>query len=266
MISILVGLIGFGFSIWVAMTQPFGKQGGYIDYSSAVLLLVGPPSIIFMSHNFLDFFRGIRVLFGMATLSQRREMNQISNELTQLSASVRTDGMGVVAQFKDKVRNPLFRDGLQLILSSFNTDEIKHNLVAKINAKQSQFSHAQNLFESLSRLCPGMGLLGTIIGLVQMLANLDDPKLIGPGLAIALLSTLYGLIMGSAVYGPIAEKIMIHAEKVRELDIMVLEGVLLLKEKKSNAHLRDVLNTYASGPAKMPPMKRPPMGQGPKAG
>jgi chemotaxis protein MotA len=246
-ISILFGIAGFVFSVWFVIVNPFPNSGGYIDYASAVLLLVGPISIIFVSHNFIDFLRGVRVLLTMASLSQKREMDQISNQLTQLSASVRTEGMGVVARFKDQVKNQLFRDGLQLILSSFSADEIKHNLVAKINASQNQYGHAQNLFESLSKLCPGLGLLGTIVGLVQMLGHLDDPKKIGPGLAVSLLSTLYGLILGSVVYGPIAEKIMIHAEKMRELDTMILEGVLLLKEKKSNAHLRDVLNTYSGG-------------------
>jgi chemotaxis protein MotA len=247
MISVILGLAGFAFSLWFVIVNPIPSGGGYVDYAAIVLLLVGPLSIIFVSHNFLDFFRGFRVLFSMASLSQKREMDQISNLLTQLSAAVRTEGMGVVAKFKAQVRNPLFRDGLQLILSSFSSDEIKHNLIAKINAKQSQFSHAQNLFESLAKLCPGMGLLGTIIGLVQMLSQLDDPKKIGPALAVALLSTLYGLILGSVVYGPIAEKIMIHSEKMRELDTMILEGVLLLKDKKSNAHLRDVLSTYSNG-------------------
>lgn len=277
MLSIILGLLGFAFALWITMTNPFPSRGGYIDYASLILLGIGPLSIIFVSHNFMDFLRGMRVIFSMATLSQKREMDQISNQLTQLSASVRTEGMGVVARFKDQVRNPLFRDGLQLILSSFNADEIKHNLVAKINSRQSQFSHAQNLFESLSKLCPGMGLLGTIIGLVQMLSQLDDPKKIGPALAIALLSTLYGLVLGSVVYGPIAEKIMIHAEKIRELDLMILEGVLLLKEKKSNAHLRDVLNTYSSGTRAKPggagqnmgaqaPQSRWGGGQNPKTG
>lgn len=247
MISIIFGLFGFAFSIYFVLWNPFPNQGGYIDIASLVLLAVGPLSIIFISHNFMDFLRGVRVLLSMASLSMKKEMNQISNQLTQLSASVRTEGVGVVARYKDQVRNPLFKDGLQLILSSFTADEIKHNLIAKVNAKQSQYSHAQNLFESLAKLCPGMGMLGTIVGLVGMLGHLDDPKKIGPALAVSLLSTLYGLILGTAVYGPIAEKIMIYAERMRELDTMILEGVLLLKEKKSNAHLRDVLSTYSAG-------------------
>lgn len=260
MLSLLLGLAGFGFSIWYVLTNTAAKSfTGYIDYSALLLLLLAPPSIIFISHNFVDFFKGMRVLFSMASLNQNREMNQLSNQLTQLSSSVRTEGIGVIAQFAGRVKNAFFRDGLQLILNGFTPEEIKHNLVAKINAKQTQFVHAQNLFESLAKLCPGMGLLGTIIGLVQMLSNLDDPKKIGPGLAVSLLSTLYGLILGSAVYGPIAEKISIYAEKMKQIDIMILEGVLLLKQKKSNAHLRDVLNTYSRGPQQRP-AGQPPRG------
>jgi chemotaxis protein MotA len=81
-----------------------------------------------------------------------------------------------------------------------------------------------------------------------MLSNMSEPSKLGPAMAVALLTTLYGLVLGTVVYMPIAEKISIYAEKKLQLDLMVLEGVLLLKEKKSQAHLRDVLNTYASTP------------------
>jgi chemotaxis protein MotA len=91
-----------------------------------------------------------------------------------------------------------------------------------------------------------MGLLGTIVGLVQMLSNMSDPTRLGPGMALALLTTLYGLLLGTVVYTPISEKIAIYAEKTLQRDLMILEGVMLMKEKKSHAHLRDVLSTYSS--------------------
>jgi len=200
-----------------------------------------------MSHSIVDFFTSIRTLAGMAFLNTSKEMIGISNSLTQLSQAVRADGVGVLAQHKDSVKNPLFRDGLTLILNGFTPEEIRHNLIAKINTRQAQFNSAANLFESLGKLCPGLGLLGTIIGLVKMLANMQDPKALGSSMALSLLATLYGLIFGTVLYMSISEKIRIYAEKSLQLDTMIMEGVLLLKEKKSGAHFRDVLNTYGSG-------------------
>lgn len=249
MISVIVGLSAFGWSLWFLLFHGSGKFQGFWDPSAAVLLGVAPLAVMLMSHSFIDFFAGLKTLFSIAFLNQKKEMNTISNQLSTLSYSVRTEGMGILARYKSQIANPLFRDGVTLILSSFTADEIRHNLTAKINSKQTQFTHAVNLFESLGKLCPGMGLLGTIVGLVQMLSNMSDPGKLGPSMAIALLTTLYGLVLGTVVYTPISEKIAIYAEKTLQLDLMILEGVLLLKEKKSQAHLRDVLNTYSAAPA-----------------
>lgn len=243
MLSVLVGLGGF----LAVCALLLGKDlAVFYDRDSLLLLAVGPVAVIFMSYSFVDFFNGLKTVSSMAFLNQSKEMNSISNLLTHLSQAVRADGVGAVAQHKDKVKNPLFRDGLALILNGFTPDEIRHNLVAKINTRQSQFNSAANLFESMGKLCPGMGLLGTIIGLMKMLANMSDPKALGPAMAIALLTTLYGLVFGTVLYNSIADKVRLYAEKSLQLDTMIMEGVLLLKEKKSGAHFRDVLNTYGS--------------------
>ena len=244
MISILIGLGAF---LWVGKILIGADARLFYDFPSLVLLLVGPIAVIFISHSFVEFFYSVRTVASMAFLNQTKEMNKISNSLSQLSAAVRSDGIGVLAQFKARIENALFRDGITLILNGFTSDEIKHNLVAKINTKQTHFASAVSLFESLGKLCPGMGLLGTIIGLMKMLSNMNDPKSLGPNMAIGLLTTLYGLLLGTVVYNSISEKVRIYAEKCLQLDTMIMEGCLLLKEKKSGAHFRDVLSTYASG-------------------
>jgi chemotaxis protein MotA len=257
MISVIVGLSGFAFSLWFILFKGGHAFDGFWEPSAAVLLGVGPVAVILMSHSFLDFFAGLKTLLSLAVMNQKKEMNQISNQLSTLSFSVRTEGIGVLAKYKHQLRDALLKDGVSLILSSFTTDEIRHNLTAKINSRQTQFSHAVNLFECLGKLSPGIGLLGTIIGLVKMLSNMSDPNKLGPAMAVALLTTLYGLLLGTVVYTPIAEKISIYAEKKLQIDLMVLEGVLLLKEKKSQAHLRDVLNTYSANPAVQPVQQNP---------
>lgn len=250
MLSVILGFSGFAYAFYFVLSHHAEKFEGFFDVPAFVLLTVAPLSVIFVSHNFIDFLKGIKVVATMGFNNQSREMNQIVNHLTMLSSAVRNDGMGVLANHKDKIRNPLFKEGITLILNQFTVDEIRHNLVAKINTKQTSFEHAANLFESLGKLCPGMGLVGTIIGLVQMLTNLADPTKLGAGMAVSLLATLYGLILGTVIYQPISEKIKIHAEKVLQTDTMILEGVTLLKDKKSSAHFQNVVRTYNAGGAK----------------
>jgi chemotaxis protein MotA len=89
-------------------------------------------------------------------------------------------------------------------------------------------------------------MIGTLMGLIGMMANLSDPASIGSGMALALITTLYGLLLGTIIYAPFGEKIALEAEKSQELDLMVLEGVLALKSKKSSVHLKNIMATYGT--------------------
>ena len=75
-------------------------------------------------------------------------------------------------------------------------------LNAKIAAKQTQMSLAQNLFENMAKVSPGVGMIGTLMGLIGMMSNLSDPASIGSGMALALITTLYGLLLGTIIYAP----------------------------------------------------------------
>jgi chemotaxis protein MotA len=86
--------------------------------------------------------------------------------------------------------------------------------------------------------------MGTVMGLISMMANLKNPESIGSGMAMAMITTFYGLILGNIIYAPCAEKIQLEAEKSLQIDLMVLEGVLSLKGKKSSIHMRDIMSTY----------------------
>ena len=97
----------------------------------------------------------------------------------------------------------------------------------------------------MSKLSPGVGMIGTLMGLIEMMANLKDPSQIGSGMALAMITTFYGLLLGTVVYGPFSEKIALESEKSQELDLLILESIVALKERKSSIHMKDIVNTYA---------------------
>ena len=137
-----------------------------------------------------------------------------------------------------------------LIVNDFKPEEIRHNLSARINAKQSQMALASNLFENMSKVCPGVGMIGTLLGLITMLSNMADPSTIGSGMALAMITTLYGIGLGTILYAPMAEKIQLQAEHTLEVDLLVMEGVMNIKGKKSSVHLKDIVKTYGKGKTK----------------
>jgi chemotaxis protein MotA len=249
MFSTLLGISMFLGTLYYVMFFSHGEKfTGFYNQSALILLILGPIAVILISRSIGELFNAVRSAILMSFVNEDKEMTRIANTLAILGRDVSQKGMGALAQNKSSVKNPLFRDGIAMILNSFTAEEIRHNLMAKTNIEHMRLVAASEVLEALGKISPAMGLLGTLVGLVQMLANLSDPSSIGPGMAVSLLATLYGLIGANAIYIPLADKVSSHSEKILQLNTMVMEGVLLLKERKSSAHLRDVVNTYTTGP------------------
>lgn len=242
--SAIFGLFGIIYGIRFVFTYPHKGFTGYYDPPGIVLLSVLPPCIMLLSHRMGDFLTGFKILAQSMFNNTKRQHKTVINALTYCSAKVRADGVGALVNERNRLSYSLLQDGVSLIINNFTPEEIRHNLTAKINAKQNQFGLASNLFENMGRLSPGVGMIGTLMGLISMMSNISDPSTIGSGMATALVTTLYGLILGNILYAPFGEKIAIEADKILALDRLVLEGVLALKGKKSSVHLKDIMRTY----------------------
>lgn len=244
--SQIIGLIGIAWTTWFVMNHPHAGFTGLWDPSGAMLLGLGPPCIMMLSHTVGDLILGIKLLFQSITSGHGRHQQEIIETLTRASQIVRSEGLGALVPLRDRARYDLLKDGLSLIINDFKPEEIRHNLMARINAKQSKMALATNLFENMSKLCPGVGMIGTLLGLIHMLSQMNDPAKLGGGMAMAMITTLYGLAVGTVIYGPWGEKIHLESEKSHELDMMVVEGMLNIKGKKSSVHMKDIMKTYAS--------------------
>ena len=242
--SPIIAIVGIVFSLYFVFTNPSSGFQGYLDKPSLILLGIMPPSIMLLSHSLRDFFVGFETLLK-ALFSTSRSEKEVINILTQSSQLVRAEGIGSLVKVRNQVGYPLLRDGISLIVNDFTEDEIRHNLQNKINSKQMKMSLASNLFENMSKVSPGVGMIGTILGLIAMMLNLKDPSQIGGGMALAMITTLYGLLLGTVLYAPCSEKISLEAERSLEIDLMVLEGILSLKGKKSSVHMKDIMSTYS---------------------
>ena len=244
LISPILAILGISGSTYFIFNFPSPGFSGYFDKASLVFLGIMPPSIMLLSHTLKDFLTGVVTLFSSLFRNPNRYQNDIIRTLTQASVLVRSEGIGALVGVRKSIKYDLLRDGVSLIVNDFSVDEIRHNLTNRINAKQSRMALASNFFENMAKVSPGVGMIGTLIGLIAMMADMKDPSKIGAGMALAMITTLYGLLLGTVIYGPAAEKISLEAEKSLENDLMVLEGVISLKGKKSSIHMKDIMSTY----------------------
>ncbi len=132
-----------------------------------------------------------------------------------------------------------------MVVSGYSGEEVREILNNTIETTFGRNTVPVNIFKSMASASPAFGMIGTLVGLIVMLDNMGgDPTLLGPGLAIALVTTLYGILFARLIYMPAASKIMQREQIVRFRNYLVAEGLALLADRKSPRYIQDKMNSF----------------------
>ncbi len=151
---------------------------------------------------------------------------------------------GILALEGNEIEDKFLENGIKLCIDGHSTDIVQKMLSKDINLELDRQSTGVLMFKSIAEAAPAMGMIGTLIGLVQMLANMDDPKSIGPAMAVALLTTLYGAIIANAIALPIAAKLKAISANERLNKLLVLESVAGIQDGMNPRVLQQLLVAY----------------------
>ena len=144
-------------------------------------------------------------------------------KIVELSNIARREGM--LALENQQLEDAFFAKALRMAVDGTSPEEIRDTLIAEMLSMKARHTRGQKLFKFMAASAPSMGMIGTLIGLVQMLRALDDPSAIGPAMAIALLTTLYGAVMAFMLFGPIANKLERRSADEAAHMTVVLDGI-----------------------------------------
>ncbi len=159
---------------------------------------------------------------------------------------------GLLALEDTKVNNDFLRQGIQLCVDGHDPKLVRRLLVKDINLTIERHDEGQAIFRAIADVAPAMGMIGTLVGLVQMLSNMDDPKKIGPAMAVALLTTLYGAVIANAIAIPIAAKLAHRSKEERTNRSLILETIASIQEGLNPHVMEDLLKTYLPGSQRKP--------------
>ncbi|MBS4055538.1 MAG: MotA/TolQ/ExbB proton channel family protein, partial [Thermaerobacter sp.] len=151
--------------------------------------------------------------------------------------------------------DPFLGKGLQMVIDGMDSSAVTSVLEIEMSQVESRHSMASNLLGTWANLAPGFGMIGTLIGLIQMLAALDDPDAIGPAMAVALITTLYGAIMANWVFTPLAGKVMVKSKQVMLYREMILEGLTSLQAGVNPRVIEQRLRSFIAPPSRKAEMK-----------
>ncbi len=151
---------------------------------------------------------------------------------------------GLPALEKQKVRNPFYRKGLQLCADGRDLDYIRKVLTQEMAQSIQREEVGARVFQAIGDAAPAFGMFGTLVGLVQMLSNMSDPTTIGPAMAVALLTTLYGVLFANLIALPIADKLEDKSAREKTLRALIIECVFQIQQLRNPTEVREVLEPY----------------------
>ncbi len=212
-ISIFIG----GFSILL-----------YLDLPSVFITLVGSFAALMVSSD-MGVLSKITKYFALIYKQPKSNVADIIKTLVSFSEKSRREGLLSLEDDVESLTDEFFKQGIRLVVDGTDPDVIKAILYNQMNQKASRHAGPIKLFSDWCKLAPAWGMIGTLYGLVGMLANMGDPSAIGKGMAAALITTFYGAIFANLVFGPAKDKLEMRSNgEVGEMEIIV-EGILSIQ-------------------------------------
>jgi chemotaxis protein MotA len=217
----------------------------FLNLPGLAIVLVGTLAAGFISYPLREVVRVVR-LVGLVFRHERSQAETDIQDLVQLARLWCSGDVRGVERELAGVHNPFLRTGTELVIAHTPEQEILdllHWRIARLKARER--AEAQ-IFRSLALYAPAFGMVGTLLGLVNMLATLDatDIGIIGSHMAIALLSTFYGIVLANLILKPVAVKLERRTEERLILMNMILEGVSLMSRRRLPAFIEATLRTF----------------------
>ncbi len=239
-LATLLGLIiTFGFITGAILAG--GSLLLFVNVPSLLIVIGGSLAAVLMQFTIGQFFGAIKVAMK-AFFHKSVDAAQLIEQAGVLANIARKEGM--MALESQEIENPFLNKGIQLCVDGHPPDLVRKMLSKDISLTIQRHEQGQNIFKALGDVAPAMGMIGTLIGLVQMLANMDDPKTIGPAMAVALLTTLYGAVIANAFALPIAAKLGLRFEEEKTNRTLILETISGIQEGMNPRVLEELLKAF----------------------
>jgi chemotaxis protein MotA len=214
-----------------------------MNLKSAVLVMAGTllsAFIAFPMKTFRDLFKSLRVVYKQ----EETDNEPLVQELERLAVIWRRHGIIALENARSRVENVFLNKGVELVIDGYNRYDIRNIMEKDYELYFSRKESQVNILNTLAKLAPVFGFVGTIIGLINVLNNVEDPALIGKGMALALLTTLYGILFANFLFFPLSKKLSEYTKAETTVLNLILEGVMDIAEQKTSKSISHRLNSY----------------------
>ncbi|WP_369601464.1 flagellar motor protein PomA [Hahella sp. SMD15-11] len=239
-LATLIGLLG-GFAI-VAMAMVLGGGLGiFVDVPSVLIVIVGSVFVVLMKFTLAQFL-GAGKTAAKAFMFKLDTPEDLIEQVVELADAARKGGL--LSLEGKEIPNDFLKKGIQLLVDGHDADVVKTLLGKDKSLAVERHKQGAAVWAAFGDVAPAMGMIGTLVGLVAMLSNMDDPKSIGPAMAVALLTTLYGAMLSNMVALPIKDKLTIRMGEEEQLKSMIIDALLAIQAGQNPRVIETMLRTY----------------------
>ncbi|MFT4807512.1 MAG: chemotaxis protein MotA [Arenicella sp.] len=239
-LATIIGILGaIGFVV-IAMVQG-GDIAMFINVPS-ILIVFGGSVFVVLSQFTLGQFFGAGKIAGKAFMFKIETPESQIEKIVEMADAARKGGF--LALEEAEIENSFMQKGVDMLVDGHDVEVVRATLSKDIYMTTERHDFGKSIFKGLGDVAPAMGMIGTLVGLVAMLSNMDDPKSIGPAMAVALLTTLYGAMLANLVCIPISIKLGHRADEEKLNQSLVLDGIIGIADGQNPRVIEGILKNY----------------------
>ncbi len=239
-IASLVGVIS-AFGIIISAIAVGGPIIIFVNLPSILIVIGGTFGVTLMRVTLADFLGSFKV--GMKAFMYKMDNpTSLIEEAVEMAQIARKEGL--LALEGREISNPFLQRGIGLCIDGHSPEIVNKLLSKDINLTIERHAKGADMFKAMATYAPALGMIGTLIGLVQMLSNMSDPAAIGPAMAVALLTTLYGAVIANALDSPLAEKLLLISASEKLNKSLILESISAIQDGTNPRVMKQLLSAF----------------------
>ena len=237
-LGLILTFVLISIAIWIGKSDAI-----FFNLPSSFIVILGTMTVTSVSFSWEELSNAGHVIRN-SLFHKRQKTSVMARQLMDIAVLAKNRGILALAKSEHELRKdpPLYK-AAQIVTDGYSVDDIERVLAQDLDSLVERHRRSANILRRASEIAPAMGLIGTLIGLIQMLANLQNPDTIGPAMAVALLTTFYGAIMGTAVLAPMAAKLERNSNEEATIRALIMIAMTSIARQDNPRRLEMLLNS-----------------------
>lgn len=220
-----------------------GDISAYWDIRSIIITLGGTIASTITSFPIRDIGNVLKVAKN-AFVHTETSLDQVIIDIITLANIARKEGLLSLEEYADNLDDEFLSKGIMLIVDGTEPDLVRNIMETELLYLEERHANGQRLFETAASYSPAFGMIGTLIGLINMLRTIDDPSTIGPNMSVALVTTFYGVVLANVVFLPLARKLKARNNEEILAKELIVEGLLSIQAGENPRIIEEKLKTF----------------------